>query len=193
MIILFSLHTHTIIHLFEKWEDFGSFVDSWCFRMERECKSVKSMVKPNQHSVTLRKRLSLLISEQVRKIYQYKYSTTSCYKWGKGKNVKNPNNTMNISDKLKRFRQKYKIEAKENVEVYELLKLDTRDTRTNLKTGANYAKIKIKFVRVMKILRLKSLEHEEVMIQFAEVDTVNNWANCFDESLQFVFLLEYVV
>ncbi|KAG0681659.1 hypothetical protein C6P40_001514 [Pichia californica] len=89
---------------------------------------------------------------------------------------------MNISDKLKRFRQKYKIEAKENVEVYELLKLDTRDTRTNLKTGANYAKIKIKFVRVMKILRLKSLEHEEVMIQFAEVDTVNNWANCYISS-----------
>lgn len=34
--IFFALPTHHFLHLFDKWVDFGSFADNWCFGMERE-------------------------------------------------------------------------------------------------------------------------------------------------------------
>lgn len=58
----FSLPTHMMIHLFEKWKDMGSFVDNWCFKMERTCKKVKSCVIPGQHTLrTLCIRIPLII------------------------------------------------------------------------------------------------------------------------------------
>ncbi|KAG0667970.1 hypothetical protein C6P42_005160, partial [Pichia californica] len=104
---IFSLPTHSMLHLLEKLKDIGSYRDIWCFVMERTCKEMRSMVLPNRNSCkSLNERISMKAYNTISFFSQYKSYKHTYYEYTTGRLAKESDN---VESRKREFKRSHRL------------------------------------------------------------------------------------
>lgn len=186
--LFFSLPTHQLVHMFDKWADFGSFKDNWCFETERACNRVKKSVKASTNSyTTLNKRLSILTLKKCLNVSSLKGNGFLCYYWGRCKKIKPVGE---LESKVNEFRTNIGPLYDELI-TRDLKFCMSRSTRIDTNGVNNYAKLLINDCWVyLKVLRLVAFEAEEkkgLLLKYSTVTVHTTWIPTVQKVFDFGF------
>ena len=178
--------THYVIHMFEKWCDVGSYVDTWCFPTERACKDTKNLAHPGRHTMTtLGIRLPILLYSKMRAIRNMKFDNMSCYKLKVGDYLTNVDK---LGTLLNQASRKFGISDRKLISVYELDYVTIRSLKLKLDDCQCFAKIKNgkewSFIKVMRILRFNYDGKDLLAIKYADMEIITPWIPCITPSLE---------
>lgn len=174
--IVFSLPTHQVLHMFDKWEDFGSFKDNWCFGMERACNKVRNLVKAGANAYkSLNGRLSIQVLENCMAINEFEDNDLSCYKWGRSRKI---NPIGELERKVTEFYTKIGTSSGELI-TRDLSFLRSRSTRIDTLGTYRYAKIfadqSWTYLKVLRLVVFEDNEKKGLLMKYNTVKINTTW------------------
>lgn len=178
---------HNLFHLLDKWLDFGSFTDNWCFGMERACSISKRLVKVNRNSFkSVQKRNTTSIMKNIVFIRYFAETDMLCYNIPKGKTVNYRFNE--LEDKVREFDEIYGP-TRQLVTTKDQRSFFSRGSRIGNEGANGYAKLLINdewvYIKVLRIVSFLADEQVRLLLKYNTLNYTRSWKQCFSKAFDF--------
>lgn len=184
--VLFSLSTHMVVHMYDKWCDVGAFFDTWCFSMERTCKDVKALANPGIYTMaTLGIRVPVLHCSNLMFISKMKIDNMSCYDYESGELCRNNTGKKTL---LEMAAKKFEIKDTALIRVFEHQSITIRSIELRLNECKSYAKYRVadtwQFMKVHEIVRFNYQDENLLVICYSNAVISSSWMPCQTSGLE---------
>lgn len=186
--LLFCLPSHQLLHLFDKWRDFGSFKDNWCFGTERACNRVRNLIRVGANACkSLNKRLSVLTLENCLTIGGLESDNLSCYEWGRSRKIKTLGE---LQSKLAEIQEKFGPLVG-SVVTRDLTFCKSRSTRIDTEGVDNHAKLFVNggwlYLKISRLVLFEIGSEKFLLMKYRKVSVHSTWIPTVQKVFDFAF------